>query len=271
MCERGEACDRPICFFAHTANELRELPQGLRRTQAASRPPQAAAAPAAAPSSSTGVYASPGSSQQGAGSHSGWGYAGSSVAYQQQPGQHRGAATQESQGRGAPAFYPTGRSAGAAAVRPEGGHRGTTVAVVPAGPSVWQNHSSLQTESGEAPNREELCAAVTRMAMPGQQHGEQPGDLLFLPSPQQQQAGVGGVSPAMHQLAMMGSPQVAPPQMPLPVFAQQQQQQQPMAQPPQPVLLPGGQVVYVQLPPHQGGGGAAAAGQLAWNSMQPRG
>jgi hypothetical protein len=82
---------------------------------------------------------------------------------------------------------------------------------------------------------------------------------------------VGGVPPAMHQLAMMGRPQLAPPQMPLPVFAQQQQQQQPMAQPPQPVLSPGGEVVYVQLPPHQGGGGAVAAGQLAWNSMQPRG
>eukprot|EP00882_Tetradesmus_deserticola_P014805 GHRQ01015754.1.p1 GENE.GHRQ01015754.1~~GHRQ01015754.1.p1 ORF type:complete len:197 (+),score=57.84 GHRQ01015754.1:257-847(+) len=30
MCEKGVRCSRPICFFAHTAEELRPLPAGLK-------------------------------------------------------------------------------------------------------------------------------------------------------------------------------------------------------------------------------------------------
>ncbi|WIA19781.1 hypothetical protein OEZ85_005693 [Tetradesmus obliquus] len=30
MCEKGQRCSRPVCFFAHTAEELRPLPAGLK-------------------------------------------------------------------------------------------------------------------------------------------------------------------------------------------------------------------------------------------------
>lgn len=37
LCERGANCNRLICFFAHSEDELRPLPQGLQRTQPAHR------------------------------------------------------------------------------------------------------------------------------------------------------------------------------------------------------------------------------------------
>lgn len=33
FCERGDSCDRPICFFAHNEDELRPLPEGLNRAE----------------------------------------------------------------------------------------------------------------------------------------------------------------------------------------------------------------------------------------------
>ncbi|WIA31900.1 hypothetical protein OEZ86_002761 [Tetradesmus obliquus] len=38
LCERGANCNRPICFFAHDDNELRELPQGLHRPRSPHKP-----------------------------------------------------------------------------------------------------------------------------------------------------------------------------------------------------------------------------------------
>eukprot|EP00775_Hariotina_reticulata_P007487 gene7487-7696_t len=38
LCERGNQCNRPVCFFAHSPSELRELPQGLQRTDHVQRP-----------------------------------------------------------------------------------------------------------------------------------------------------------------------------------------------------------------------------------------
>ncbi|KAF6265843.1 hypothetical protein COO60DRAFT_765036 [Scenedesmus sp. NREL 46B-D3] len=57
LCQRGAECNRPICFFAHSKHELRELPQGLQRPRS---PRQASASP------HSSVAAGAGSSRQAA-------------------------------------------------------------------------------------------------------------------------------------------------------------------------------------------------------------
>lgn len=170
---------------------------------------------------------------------------------------------------GMPGSVAPGGPGGVVMVRPEA-HRGATVAVIPAGPSVWQNNSLLQTEDGEAPNLEELCAAVTRMAM---QQAEQSGDQLSWQQQQQQQqqqAGLSGVS-GQSPLPVLGMQQMLPNMAPLPLYAAQQQAQQQPQQPAnqapqqQQVMLPNGQVVYVQVPAQ---GSSSAADQLRWDGMQ---
>lgn len=282
LCERGEACDRPICFFAHTPAELRELPEGLQRTQPAPRhaPPEAAAATLGGSSSPfsghhppSGQGAASSSLQQGYTSSSSW-------AYQQQAGQYRGASAGEpQQGLGARqlaqqlpgspmlAMHPPGGGSSGMA-RPEA-HRGATVAVIPAGPSVWQNNSLLQSESGEAPNLEELCAAVTRLAM---QQADQASDQVAWQQQQQQHvqqpslAAVAAV-PAQLPAPVMGLQQGMPDVALLPVYAGHQQpvQQQPASQQPQQqqVMLPNGQVILVQVP------GGSSPAQMPWSSLQP--
>lgn len=281
LCERGEACDRPICFFAHTPAELRELPKGLQRTQPAPRhaPPEAAAATPGASSSRFPGYhppSDPGAAssslpQQGYTSSSSW-------AYQQQAGQHRGASAGEpQQGLGARqpaqqlpgspmlAMHPPTGCGSSGMARPEA-HRGATVAVIPAGPSVWQNNSLLQSESGEAPNLEELCAAVTRLAM---QQADQASDQVAWQQQQQhmQQPSLAAVAavPAQLPAPVMGLQQGMPDMALLPVYAGHQHQQQPASQQPQQqqVMLPNGQVILVQVP------SGSSPAQMTWSSLQP--
>lgn len=152
-------------------------------------------------------------------------------------------------------------------------HRGATVAVIPAGPSVWQNNSMLQSESGEAPNLEELCAAVTRLAM---QQADQASDQLAWQQQQQQQhvqhpslASVAAV-PVQLPAPVMGMQQGMPGMALLPVYAGRQQpvQQQPASQQPQQqqIMLPNGQVILVQMP---SGSSPAQMPQMPWSSLQP--
>ena len=139
--------------------------------------------------------------------------------------------------------------------RPEA-HRGATVAVIRAGPSVWQNNALLQTEDGEAPNLEELCAAVARLGL--QRLGQRAEDLAL----QQQTAGIqqqqpGGMAVPQYPAAAMMAPQHMP-LMPVPFLAMQAQQQPQV----QPMMLADGQLVYVQVPAAQGDG--SSADPLPW-------
>jgi hypothetical protein len=147
-------------------------------------------------------------------------------------------------------------------------HRGATVALIPAGPSVWQNYSMLQSQSGEAPNLEELCAAVTRMAL---QQGEQGGEQLAWQQQQQQQqqVGVGAAVavPAQYAVPVMGMQQVLPNMASLQLYAAPQQQQ-PASQHSQQQQVPGGQLVDVQVQPQ---GNSSAVDQFSWGGMRPSG
>ncbi|KAF6256689.1 hypothetical protein COO60DRAFT_1657117 [Scenedesmus sp. NREL 46B-D3] len=64
MCEKGVRCSRPVCFFAHTAEELRPLPAGLK----AATPEDASGGGTATSSSSKhrgGTWQPPGGSTPG--------------------------------------------------------------------------------------------------------------------------------------------------------------------------------------------------------------
>lgn len=236
----------------------------MQRTQAAPLP--------AAHSSSSQQHAT----EQGAGPSTG--YASSGAPHQQQQGQRRGAAQQGADPRQVPGGVlpsgmqgtgPPGSRGGAVMARNEP-HHGATVAVIPAGPSVWQNNSMLQSESGEAPNLEELCAAVTRMAM---QQAEQGGEQMAWQQPQQQQqqVGVGAATAvsAQYSAPVMGMQRMLPNMAPFQLYAAPQQQQPARQQPQQQqVMLPGGQLVYVRVQPQ---GNSSAVDQFAWGGMQPSG
>jgi hypothetical protein len=154
-------------------------------------------------------------------------------------------------------------------VRPDP-HRGATVALIPAGPSVWQNNSMLQSELGEAPNLEQLCAAVARTVM---QQAEQGAEQLSWQQQQrqQQQVGMGAAVAvaAQHAVPVMGMQQVLPNMAPLQLYAAPQQQY-PAGQHPQQqqVMLPGGQLLYVHVQPQ---GNSSAVDQFSWGGTQPSG
>jgi len=175
---------------------------------------------------------------------------------------------------------PPDSQAGRAAVRPEG-HRGATVAVIPAGPSVWQNNALLQSEAGEAPNLEELCAAVARISMQQvdpravalqqyqQAYSQQ--DMVMQQQQQQQQQQQAAMLPppevpsAQTPMMVLSPQQMLPPLATMSALAAPQLQQQQAGQPlQQHLLLPSGQVVLVQVPPQEEG---RAADSSPWGAM----
>jgi hypothetical protein len=75
LCELGRNCNRPICFFAHHASELRPLPDGLTHAPNATgssrrRAAAAAAASAAAAAAAQDVSTAPQASALGLNKHS---------------------------------------------------------------------------------------------------------------------------------------------------------------------------------------------------------
>lgn len=331
LCERGSSCNRPICFFAHTEEELRPLPQGLQRTKpvhrsagaessrSASSRQQAADGqlqsdvvyvvghaghaqgdiqlqaeqglaaqlqqqvdyvpvvqqapgvpyPAAFPSQQQQLVQPQGGLRSGLPASPSFMLAqpamyssGSHISQQQTPETSADTSLTRSQPapllgtevhhapqtaynttsmmhptqppympppqadrpfQGAPigqvliGYHPVqgyGGPQGVIMVRP-GAQRGSTVAVIPAGPSTWaQSGLGAAAETGDAPSLEDLCAAMSQLAVPP------PAG----PSPESQ----------LQQYATEGDQQ----QDPLLLMGQQQVVQQPMQlQPQMPVFM----------------------------------
>lgn len=182
---------------------------------------------------------------------------------------------------GYPPVQGYGAPQGVVMVRP-GPQRGATVAVIPAGPSTWsQVGAGLSAAAGDAPNLEDICAAMAQLAVP-----PPAGANPELPL-QQQYAAAGGH--AQQQIQVMGQQPLQ--QQPMQLQLGQQQQQVPVyvAAPPvgqqqvqlvgglqqravpqlvqQQQLLPGQPVVVLMSP--DGNPGAAAHNTGTWGSMGP--
>lgn len=180
MCERGAGCTRPVCFFAHRSDELRELPQGLQRTMPAPKPPSTAGAESSLPSSSA-VHAHSSSSSSnwhergragGSGAHVVWQPGGRGGG-----GQHAAGWLAQQPQYPAPLQGGEGLVAWGAGSSSGGGAPGQPLLM----PAVWAG-AGMQQQQLQYPYQ----------PIPGSSGGQQQQQLapgLYVPHQQQQQAG----------------------------------------------------------------------------------